>query len=60
MEKQFLTWLKENQFHQYKDGNWYSTKERPYIQGKTRKYYTDDELIAKYVEETIKPQYNAS
>jgi len=45
---QFLQWLKENKFHQYKDGNWYTTNERPYIKGTQRKYYTDEQLIELY------------
>lgn len=40
----FIKWLKENHFHQYKDGTWYTTKERPYIKGQQRKFYTDEEL----------------
>jgi len=46
--KKMLVWLKENQFYQYKEGTWYTTKERPYIQGKPRKYYTDEEVEALY------------
>lgn len=45
---EFLQWLKENKFHQYKDGTWYTTNERPYINGKQRKYYTDEELSVFY------------
>ena len=43
-----LAWLKENQFYLYKDGLWYTTKEKGYIQGKPRKYYTDEEVEALY------------
>ena len=53
--KKMLVWLKENQFYQYKDGTWYTTKERPYIQGKTRKYYTDDEVEEMYLVSTMPP-----
>jgi hypothetical protein len=45
---QFIKWLKENHFNQYKDGTWYSTKERPYVRGEQRKFYTDEELIQLY------------
>jgi hypothetical protein len=41
----FLSWLKDNHFHQYKDGTWYTTQERPYTEGKQRKFYTDDEIV---------------
>jgi hypothetical protein len=51
--KEFLIWLKENHFHLYKDGTWYSTNERPYLNGKNRKYYTDDELIKLYENKSI-------
>jgi hypothetical protein len=43
---ELLQWLKENHFHQYKDGTWYSTNERPYTNGKQRKFYTDEELMS--------------
>lgn len=45
---QFTKWLKENHFHQYKDGTWYTTNERPYVLGKNRKFYTDEELSVLY------------
>jgi len=45
---QFIKWLKENHFHQYKDGTWYTTNERPYTNGKQRKFYTDEELDVLY------------
>ena len=45
---QFIKWLKENHFNQYKDGTWYTTNERPYTNGKQRKFYTDEELIQLY------------
>jgi hypothetical protein len=46
--KEFLIWLKENHWHLYKDGTWYTTSERSYMQGKQRKYYTEDEVIELY------------
>lgn len=46
--KKMLVWLRENQFYLYKDGLWYTTKEKGYIQGKPRKYYTDEEVEALY------------
>jgi len=44
----FLQWLADNQWYKYKDGTWYTTNERPYIHGKTRRYYTNEELIKLY------------
>ena len=41
----FLQWLEDNHWHMYKDGTYYSTNERPYIQGNQRKFYTKDELV---------------
>jgi hypothetical protein len=41
----FLVWIKENNFYQYKDGTWYTTKEKPYVKGEQRKFYTDEQLI---------------
>lgn len=46
---EFLQWLEDNQWHQYKDGTWYTTKERPYVKGSSRKYYTKEELIEKFI-----------
>lgn len=46
--KEFLQWLKDNKFYQYKDGTWYTLNERPYVKGVTRKYYEDGELISLY------------
>jgi len=40
-----LSWLKENNWHLYKDGTWYTLNEKPYTQGKQRKYYTEDEVV---------------
>jgi hypothetical protein len=42
---QFLEWLKINHFHQYKDGTWYTTNERPYTNGQSRKFYTDEQVV---------------
>ena len=47
----FVGWLKDNHFHQYKDGSWYSTKERPYTEGKPRKFYTDDEVVELFLKD---------
>ena len=44
----FIQWLKDNNFHQYKDGTWYTTLERPYVKGQQRKFYDDDELVSLY------------
>lgn len=41
----FLVWMKDNHFYQYKDGTWYTTNERNYVYGKPRKYYTEEEVI---------------
>jgi hypothetical protein len=41
----FINWIKENKFCQYKDGTWYSLLERPYIDGSQRIYYKDEQLI---------------
>ena len=43
---ELLQWLKDNHFHQYKDGTWYTTKERPYVRGEQRKFYTDEQLMS--------------
>ena len=48
----FLIWLKENQFHLYKDGTWYTTKEKPYVQGINRKFYKDNEFVELYKNKT--------
>jgi hypothetical protein len=44
---EFLTWLKDNHWYAC-DKGWYTTKERPYVKGSARKYYTNEELIIKY------------
>jgi hypothetical protein len=46
--KEFLVWLKENHWHQYKDGTWYTIKERAYMRGQPRRFYSDDEVIELY------------
>jgi tRNA G10 N-methylase Trm11 len=54
MEKQnkidFLVWLKENHWHVYKDGTWFTSKDHAYMNGKPRKFYTEEQLIEKYKE----------
>ena len=45
---EFLKWLENNHWYRYKDGTWYTTNERPYINGKQRKYYTNEQLIQIY------------
>jgi hypothetical protein len=45
---EFLQWLEDNHWHQYKDGTWYTTQERPYVKVFSRKYYTKQELIEKF------------
>lgn len=47
---QFLVWLKDNKFHQYKDGTWYTTNERPYLKGQQRKYYTEAEVVELFMQ----------
>ena len=42
---EFLQWLEDNHWYRYKDGTWYTTAERPYVKGSSRKYYTKEELI---------------
>jgi len=49
----FLVWIKENNFYQYKDGTWYTTKEKPYVRGEQRKFYTDEQLINLFQETKI-------
>lgn len=52
MEKQnkidFLVWLKENHWYVYKDGTWFTSKDHPYIDGKPRKFYTEEQVIKLY------------
>jgi hypothetical protein len=45
---EFLQWLEDNHWYMYKDGTWYTTQERPYVKGSSRKYYTKQELIENY------------
>jgi hypothetical protein len=42
---EFLKWLGENKWYKYKDGRWYTLKETPYIQGFSRKFYTEEEIV---------------
>jgi hypothetical protein len=42
---EFLQWLEDNHWYMYKDGTWYTTAERPYVKGISRKYYTKEELV---------------
>jgi len=42
---EFLQWIEDNHWYMYKDGTWYTTQERPYVQGISRKYYTKEELV---------------
>lgn len=44
----FLVWLKENHWHVYKDGTWFTSKDHAYIEGKPRKFYTEEQVIKKY------------
>lgn len=47
--KDFLIWLKQNNYYQYKDGTWYTTNERPYLYDKQRQYYNDGQLLIKFL-----------
>lgn len=42
---EFLQWLEDNHWYRYKDGTYYTTNERPYIQGKQRKFYTREQVV---------------
>ncbi len=44
----FLVWLKENRWHVYKNGKWFTTTDQPYIDGEPRKTYTEEQVIQKY------------
>ena len=44
----FLVWLKENRWHVYKNGKWFTTTDQPYIDGEPRKTYTEKQVIEKY------------
>lgn len=52
LEKQdkidFLVWLKENRWHVYKNGMWFTSTDQPYINGEPRKTYTEEQVIRKY------------
>ena len=45
---EFLTWLKDNHWHVYKDGTWYSLNDKPYTQEKQRRFYTEEEVVELY------------
>lgn len=45
---ELLVWLKENNWHVYKDGSWYCLNEKDYIHGKSRKYYTEQQVVNKF------------
>jgi hypothetical protein len=42
---EFLKWIGENNWHRYKDGKWFTTRELPYIDAKPRKFYTEAQLV---------------
>ena len=44
---EFLIWLQNNHWYAC-DKGWFTTKERPYVKGIARKYYTNEELIEKF------------
>jgi hypothetical protein len=44
----FLVWIKENRWHVYKNGKWFTTTDQPYIDGEPRKTYTEEQVIQKY------------
>ena len=44
----FLVWLKENHWHVYKNGKWFTTTDQPYIDGEPRKTYTEEQVIKLY------------
>jgi hypothetical protein len=50
---EFLKWLEDNHWHQYKDGTWYTTQERPYVKGISRKFYTKEELVGIFSTKTL-------
>lgn len=45
---EFLKWLKENKWCVYKDGTWYTLTDKNYVNYKSRKYYTEEEVIQKF------------
>jgi hypothetical protein len=49
----FLVWLKENHWHVYKDGTWFTSKDHAYMNGKPRKFYTEEQVIQKYNAEMV-------
>ena len=44
----FLKGLKDNHWHEYKDGTWYTMLEKDYTVGKPRKYYTEEQVVELY------------
>lgn len=55
---EFLQWLEDNHWYMYKDGTWYTTAERPYVQGISRKFYTKEELVEIFSTKTLKNKQN--
>jgi hypothetical protein len=46
---EFLIWLKENNYYKYKDGKWYSTNDRSYMNGNQTTFYSDEEVVSKFL-----------
>lgn len=44
----FLVWLKENRWHVYKNGKWFTSTDQPYIDDEPRKTYTEEQVIERY------------
>lgn len=42
---EFLQWLEDNHWYKYKDGTYYTTNERPYVRGLSRKFYTKEQVV---------------
>jgi hypothetical protein len=42
---EFLKWLKNNHWHVYKDGTWYTMLARDYTMGKPRRFYTEKQVV---------------
>ena len=53
---EFLQWLEDNHWHKYKDGTYYTTNERPYVKGISRKYYTKEELVGIFSNKSLNSQ----
>lgn len=47
-EISFLKWIKDNKWHTNSDGKWYTTNEKPYIYGRQRDFYTEEEVLEIY------------